>query len=592
MAGFATGGIFSDTNTSTQVSTGEAAQAKANLKSASPTYAAACATTEKKQAAVEKKKGEQEAIRNSDSYKDAKAKSDASTAAYNKNQTDQKTKEAEISATEAKVSSAKKKEAAALETYNDEQERIADLKKDGSPEALAEVEQIEKNSTAADNLSAAQAEAAQAELDLSKQETELQALKDAEDGLEDTMEKDKDAFDAEEEKATALDSDIEAAESELDAAIRNENEVLDEQAEKYPETIGKDAKTFQSAIEVDRKNAAKKKSDEAKAAKAKTDAEAAKKEKELADAQRPKDLEKVKNTPPDKDGMLLSFYYDEAAAAKCATRACLDKVMKDAKVKMEIARIKQLQNELEFATDPKRAAEIAARLKAAKAVPGVEEALNPGVAAALLGGAGIASKSGELIWDSPKAAVDMGGRLDDLIKDHMQPKYKHAYLGEFPGKLEALDWMVKSMDRPKIDVEYVEQVRNNVKRQYPVKYSFGDISFTFWDNVEHKTIKTLHEYFTGKVWQHFSVSGSGFMLLRDSTIIPKLIVWDLSVSGEDNLKYCFENCSLSSFDFDANEDETDEGVHTIQAVFKFERYNVLATKATPRVLGMKSVTWM
>lgn len=181
-------------------------------------------------------------------------------------------------------------------------------------------------------------------------------------------------------------------------------------------------------------------------------------------------------------------------------------------------------------------------------------------------------KSETYIGDAvPK--LNATGKLEDLIANHVQPRLKHDYIGAFPVKLSDLDWLIKSMDRPKIDIEYVEQIRNNVKRYYPIKYNYGDLSITFLDDVHHKTIDTIHQYFTGNIWKHESVQNTGCFLLRDSVTIPYFKIYDLTVENETHLEYTFENVLLSSYDFDANDTE-DEGVHTIQAVFKIERYDV------------------
>jgi hypothetical protein len=585
MADFQTGGMWGETNTSTQTTTGEAGKAKANVMAASPTYAKAVGKTQKaegKVAAAKKKKADAQA---KPEYQDAKKKADESKKAYDDNQNAQVKKENEISTAETKAETTNTEYEAANAEATAYVERIEELKKDGSPEALAAAEKLQNDTSVMDKLSAAADKKLAADNDLKKKEKELKALEDAEDGLEDTMNADKKAFDEEEKKIEEIDEEIKDAEDDLDDAIVEENKTLDKVAEEYPETVGVEAEKFKKAIAAD-----KQKADQIAQEKAQAEQDA--EDMKSWDEQYDKNEEAVENYGTDADGLSLSNYYDDDAAFDCKDKTCLNELMKKAKIKMEVDRIKQLENALQYAQSPEEAAEIQARLEAAKSISGVEQALNGGLAASFFPGSKVKAVDGKVIWDSPTHGVDMAGRLDKLIAEHMQPKYKHAYLGEFPGKLSKLDWMVKSMDRPKIDVEYVEQIRNNVKRYYPIKYNYGDISFTFWDNTQHKTINTIHEYFTGKVWQHFSVSGSGFMLLRDSTVIPLLVIWDLSVDGEDNLKYCFENVSLASFDFDANEDETDEGVHTIQCVFKFERYNVTATKATPPVLGEKSVTWV
>jgi len=192
--------------------------------------------------------------------------------------------------------------------------------------------------------------------------------------------------------------------------------------------------------------------------------------------------------------------------------------------------------------------------------------------------------------DSLKFGLD--GQMDKLITEHIQPKLKFAYMGEFPKILDKLNWLVKSMDKPKVDIETIEQTRNNVKRQYPVKYNFGDLSMTFWDDINHETITTLYEYFHDKVWTHNDVKLDGSFLLRDSIVIPKFYIYELTTNaGEGHLRYCFENSILSSFDFDNSEDESDDGIHTIQAVFKIERFTVEKMKSPSNINAFNIPIW-
>lgn len=182
-------------------------------------------------------------------------------------------------------------------------------------------------------------------------------------------------------------------------------------------------------------------------------------------------------------------------------------------------------------------------------------------------------------WDAPVGEGWISGVMEDIIVAEIEPKYKHAYRGIFFGQLEHLDFLIKTMDRPKIDIEYVEQIRNNVVRYYPVKYSFGDLSLTFWDDIRHQTVTTITEYFHDHVWNHDpDGSGSkkerGELLMRDKTVIPKLQVVDYVMHTKQPLTYTFYNCSLSSFDLDNHDDEEDSGVHTVQVVLKIEGYSI------------------
>ena len=190
-----------------------------------------------------------------------------------------------------------------------------------------------------------------------------------------------------------------------------------------------------------------------------------------------------------------------------------------------------------------------------------------------------------LHWDAKNGGYGYESQLGEIIANYMEPKQKHAYMGEFPAGLTNLDWLVRTMDRPKIDIESVEQIRNNVKRYYPVKYSFGDLSLTFWDDIHNKTIKTIDDYFNNQVWQHDYYKNTGSLLLRDRTIIPEFHIYDLVPgTNAEPVKYTFYNAILVSYDFDA-QDTDDEGIHTIQVVFKIESYK-LTYGVMPRTLNI------
>lgn len=178
-------------------------------------------------------------------------------------------------------------------------------------------------------------------------------------------------------------------------------------------------------------------------------------------------------------------------------------------------------------------------------------------------------------WDAPNVQGMTTGKFDDEIVAHVEPKLKHAYQGEFPGKMGVLNWLIKTMDRPKIDIESVEQMRNNVKRNYPIRYNFGDLSITFWDDVKHVTISTITNYFHGSVWAHGGEKQNrGEFLLRDSIVIPQFTISDYVMESNSKLVYTFYNSVLSSFDFDGHDDEDDAGVHTVQVVLKIEGFSV------------------
>lgn len=191
-------------------------------------------------------------------------------------------------------------------------------------------------------------------------------------------------------------------------------------------------------------------------------------------------------------------------------------------------------------------------------------------------GTGAGPDGGTTVWwdaGGPGPGI-LSGVYDDIIVEDVEPKLKHAYMAEFPGKMGVLKWLIKSIDRPKIDVEYVEQMRNNVKRNYPVKYNFGDLSITFWDDVKHVTITTIEDYFHGNVWQHPIKQLPGQFLLRDSVVIPEFKIHDYVMETKKPLTYTFYNAALASFDFDGHDDLDDGGVHTVQVVLKIEGFKV------------------
>lgn len=178
-------------------------------------------------------------------------------------------------------------------------------------------------------------------------------------------------------------------------------------------------------------------------------------------------------------------------------------------------------------------------------------------------------------WDS--SGFEIPGTYEQIIDTSPQvyPRLKHFYTAEFSGKLSGLNWLVKTMDRPKIDIEHVEQLRNNVKRIYPVKYNFGDLSLTFWDDVNHTTVTTLNDFFHGNVWEHGVPKQSrGDFLLRDEILIEKFIILEHSIEKKNDLKYTFYNSLLSSIDMDSEDDEGDETVYTVQLVLKIEGYDI------------------
>lgn len=196
------------------------------------------------------------------------------------------------------------------------------------------------------------------------------------------------------------------------------------------------------------------------------------------------------------------------------------------------------------------------------------------------GPAGVNGPS-EFTWDS--GGFEIPGLYEEIIDKSPQvyPKLKHWYTAEFSGSLGGLNWLVKTIDRPKIDIEHVEQIRYNVKRIYPVKYNFGDLSITFWDDINHTTILTLNDYFQSEIWEHDNpkthggpTGAKGNFLMRDDILIEEFKIIEHSIQDKQNLEYTFYNSLLSSIDMDSEDDEGDESVYTVQLVLKIEGYAI------------------
>ena len=348
---------------------------------------------------------------------------------------------------------------------------------------------------------------------------------------------------------------------------------MHEQAKEHPATFGKDVDAFD---------------------KAKTDA-AAKKRKDAQDALKTanKKLLEAAKTEAKKDPDLTKEdkkQIDEAGS-QIAITAIVTKRKAAKALAIHNKRIKKLKEEIESGKLTSKEAnkdiqELEHLQNLQKKIEGDKNKTLNEILASQMGSAlkGEDNDKSYLYFDAP-AKRGLEGKLEDIIADKMQPMYKHAFIGEFPDKLKNLDWLVKGMDRPKVDIEYVEQVRANVKRQYPIKYNYGDLSLTFLDDVHHKTVMAIYEYFTNNVWSHKSIKSRGTLMLRDSTVIPELMIYDLTDTEDQHRKYTYQNVSLLSFDYDSYDDYEDGGVHSIQAVFKIEGFK-LELAQSPRALNL------
>jgi myosin heavy subunit len=385
---------------------------------------------------------------------------------------------------------------------------------------------------------------------------------------------------------------LDEAQDKLDDAKKHEEEVAEEESKKYPDTFGKKYKEY--------KNKKKEQEEERK----KKEEEKKKKEEE-----KEKEKERQEYLSENSDGLTK----DQIKEAKGITdKEQLENYIRQQKLGNQIAadneKIEQLKKDLLSgdltpAEKQKKQEELLKLEKDKKALEKELKHPNEETQNFLDSLLNVEPKTGVLLWDSP--SFDLNGRLEDIIAEHMQPKLKFAYIGEFPEKLKDLDWMVKSMDKPKVNIEYAEQIRSNVMRYYPIKMEHGELSVTFWDDMKNKTINAIYNYFKNDIYKHESVEIGGQLLLRDSIVIPKFSIYELVTdfyynadddyyddeNGEGHLKYTFENASISSFDFDNSEDESDDGTHTIQAVFKIERFTV--EPANPRALNpMNNPKWL
>lgn len=522
-----------------------ATKSKAELASSNSEYGDAVAKTDAAEKATAKAAEEAKAPAK------AQAEAAANTAEAEKNLADSQAREAayDKASDEAEV----KKDAAIKE--KDEQDRLIEDNNE-KIEAMGD----DPNSASEKEALIAQNEAAQVKSDAADAEAKKQATlekdndtyADAEDDAQETLDDEvDDAEDAEkitQEAKDEADKKVKDAQEEEDDAREDELEVRDDQAEKYPNSFGKDVENIK--------------------------AEEAEEAQEAADDQ----------------AFIDEFEAEEKEAALEVERQRIAEEARIAAVKRKLAMDKLEQ---EIASGDFQGDEVNAKIQQLEEMQSIakaiekdkNETLNNILAAQLAAKmSGKDHNAAYLYFDAPNT-MGAEGTLENLISDKMQPIMKHAFIGQFEGNFKDLDWLVKNMDRPKVDIEYIEQIRNNVKRQYPVKYNYGDLSLTFLDDVHHKSILTLHNYFADSVWDHKSIKAGGTFLLRESVVIPEMVIWDLTVETDAHLKYIYKNVSMVSFDFDAYDDYEDGGVHSIQAVFKIEGLEIVEGGA-PRTLNL------
>ena len=481
----------------------------------------------------------------------AQDKAAANTAQAEKNLSDSKAREEAYDdasdAAEVKKDAAIKEQAEQDRLIEDNNEKIADMGDD--PNSASEKAALEAQNKVAREKSEAAGLEAEKQATLEK---DNDAFSDAEDKSQDALDdKIDDAEDAEEITQDKLDDandKVEDAQEAEDDAREDEVEVRDDQAEKYPNSFGKDVDKMKAEEEAEAQQAA---DDQAVIDKAVEE----EKEKEL-EVERARVAEEAR-IAAEKRRLAIEKLKEEIESGEFQGDAVNAKIQELEDMQAIAKSIERDKNET---LNNILAAQLAAKLS------------------------GKDHNAAYLYFDAP-STMGAEGTLENIIADKMQPIMKHAYIGEFPTKLQDLDWLVKSMDRPKVDIEYIEQIRNNVKRQYPIKYNFGDLSLTFLDDVHHKSIMTLQNYFSKDIWKHNSIKAGGTFLLRESVVIPEMIIWDLTVETDRHLKYIYKNVSMVSYDFDAYDDYEDGGTHSIQAVFKIEGLEVVEG-GSPRTLNL------
>ncbi len=540
-------GWLSGPDLSNQSLSSDGAAVKADMAKNNSAYGAAVDNTSQKQAASDNFAAKSKGVK--DNQAKAAKESAAADKAVDDNQAAQKAQDRAVDRADDNIDNKQDVFDDKKDAYEEKQKAYAEMGEDDSYEATQERAAMKADLDASrKEMTDSAAEITKAKEEKKAEEAKLKALEDEEAGLEeeaDRKEKNKDTWD---EAGDSVDEKQKELDDEVEDAIENEEEVREEQAEKYPGTFGAQNDALENVKDQEKADA-QKEIDDANAAVA-AENEAALEEERKAAAERAEAARLARlNRIAELEAKLASGEVQGEEANK---------------VIQELEDMKNIQKQLERDKN---------------------ETLNNILAAQLASKiSGKDHNKAYLYFDAPDT-MGLGGKLEDMITANLQPIYKHAFIGEFPEKLANLDWMVKTMDRPKVDIEYVEQIRNNVKRQYPVKYNFGDLSMTFHDDVHHKTITIIHDYFTGQVWDHKSIMAGGTFLLRDSVVIPEIIVWDLTVETDTHLKYIYKNVSLVSFDYDAPDEAEDGGIHTIQAVFKIEGYEVVVTGG-PRWLNL------
>lgn len=147
----------------------------------------------------------------------------------------------------------------------------------------------------------------------------------------------------------------------------------------------------------------------------------------------------------------------------------------------------------------------------------------------------------------------------------MQPRKKHGYVGTVLG---GPSFLIKSIDKPKANVEYNQIMRSNQMINFPRSVTFGNLTITLWNDVHSQAVALAWSNYNSHVWKNGPV-------YRDTALIKTLVVQELGVSGATKpVTYTFKNCSIESMDFDAGDDEDDSGVTFITIALKVEGISV------------------
>jgi len=177
-------------------------------------------------------------------------------------------------------------------------------------------------------------------------------------------------------------------------------------------------------------------------------------------------------------------------------------------------------------------------------------------------------------FDAPPGKLEAKSFGAEIAVNDIWPKLKHGFYVEFSAPLSGLGWLVKTIDRPKPEVEYTDQIRNNALRHYMIKYSYGDINVTFWDDRKNAAVQALTALYYDKVLSHGSVSAGAEPLLRDSVMMANIVLEQFNIYPEPNLVFVYENVLVTSIEFDQNDADDDSGSPTLAATFKYEKFSV------------------